>query len=172
MNILYELGEYGPLILILLSFYLLWDKHNLFFYYTVGLLVNSILNLILKGLIQEPRPEFNKKNISLARLHANDSFYQKGIPFDIYGMPSGHAQASLFSAVFIYLSLKHRNLLYFYLIFSLIICYERVATNYHTILQVIIGSITGALFGYFTYTLAKEKMKGRIREKPDDNGPV
>ena len=172
MSILYELGEYGPIILILLSWYLLWDHKNLFFYYTVGIFANSILNLILKGIIQQPRPEFNSKNVHLAKLHAKDYFYQNGIPFNMFGMPSGHSQASFFSAVFIYFSLKNINQFHFFLLYSLLICYERVITGYHSLSQVTVGAITGSAFAYFVYMLAREKIKGRIREKPDDNGPV
>ena len=171
MNILYEFGEYGPLILIFLSWYLLWNNENLFFYYNVGLFSNSVINVILKGIIQEPRPMFDNKKISLAKTNIKDYFYQNGIPFDVFGMPSGHAQMSFFTTIFIYLSLKHTNLLYFYLIYSIFICYQRVKFDYHSISQVIVGSLVGTAFGYYVYQLAREKIKGKIREKPDDNGP-
>lgn len=172
MNILYELGGYGPILLILLSWYLLWDHKNLFFYFNVGLFANSVLNLILKGIIQEPRPMFDSKKVKLMATHASDYFFQNGIPFDIYGMPSGHAQASIFITVFIYLSLKHTNLLYLCILFSLLICYQRVKFNFHSISQVIVGGIIGASFAYLVYQLAREKIKGKIREREDDYGPV
>jgi membrane-associated phospholipid phosphatase len=172
MSILYEFGEYGPIILIILSWYLLWNNSNLFFYYNVGIFGSAILNLILKGIIQEPRPMFDHKKVALAKTNAKEYFYQNGIPFDIFGMPSGHAQMSFFTTIFIYLSLKHTNLLYFYLIYSLFICYQRVKTMYHSVPQVIVGAIVGTAFGYYVYKLAMERIKGKIREKPDDNGPV
>ena len=87
-------------------------------------------------------------------------------------MPSGHAQSSIFSTVFIYLSLRQENLLYFYALFSLLIISQRVVFNYHTILQVIVGAIVGAGFAYFVYYLAREKIKGHITEKKDDDGPI
>lgn len=172
MSILYELGAYGPIILIILSWYLLWDNKNLFFYYTVGIFANSILNLIFKGIIQEPRPMFDNKKVRLLRTHGKEAFYQNGIPFDIFGMPSGHAQTSLFSTVFVYLALKKTNILYIYIPLTLLTCYQRVKFEYHTVSQIIVGSITGASFAYFVYQLAREKIKNKIREKPDDNGPV
>jgi membrane-associated phospholipid phosphatase len=172
MTILYELGAYGPIILILYSWYLLWDNKNLFFYYTVGIFANAILNLIFKGIIQEPRPMFDNKKVRLLRTHGKEAFYQNGIPFDIFGMPSGHAQASLFSTVFVYLTLKQTNILYIYIPLILLTCYQRVKFDYHTISQIIVGGITGAAFAYFVYQLAREKIKNRIREKPDDNGPI
>jgi dolichyldiphosphatase len=172
MDILYELGGYGPIILILLSWYLLFDNKNLFFYFNIGLFFNSVLNTILKGVIQEPRPMFDSKKVKLMASHAKDYFFQNGIPFDIYGMPSGHAQAAFFITVFLYLSLKHTNLLYLCIVFSLIICYQRVKFGYHSVLQVTIGSLIGSVIAYIFYQLAREKIKGKIEERKDDDGPV
>ena len=172
MSILYELGSYGPLLLIFLSWYLLWDHKNLFFYFNVGLFTNAVFNLILKGIIQEPRPMFDSKKIKLMTTHAKDYFFQNGIPFDVYGMPSGHAQAAFFMSVFMYLSLKHTNLLYLYLFFSLLICYQRVKFDYHSMSQVVVGSIVGSSFAYLVYQLAREKIKGEIHEREDDYGPI
>ena len=172
MSILYEFGAYGPIILILLSWYLLWDNKNLFFYYTVGIFANAVLNIIFKGIIQEPRPMFDDKKVRLLKTHGKEYFYQSGIPFDIFGMPSGHAQASFFSTVFIYLALKQTNLLYIYIPLTFLTCYQRVKFDYHSISQIVVGGIVGSAFGYFVYQLAIEKIKNRIREKPDDDGPI
>jgi membrane-associated phospholipid phosphatase len=172
MSVLYEFGEFGPIILIFVSWYLLWTNHNLFFYYNVGIFANAILNLILKGIIQEPRPLFDNKKIHLMKVNLKHFFYNDGIPFNIFGMPSGHAQTAFFITVFIYLSLKKNNIFYFFLLYSLFICYQRVKTEYHSIPQVVVGAFVGSAFGYFMYNLAREKIKGKIREKPDDFGPV
>ena len=172
MSILYEFGGYGPLILVFLSWYLLFDNKNLFFYFNIGLFTNSVLNTILKGIIQEPRPMFDSKKIKLLASHAKDYFFQNGIPFDIYGMPSGHAQTAFFITVFLYLSLKHKNLFYLCILFSLLICYQRVKFGFHSISQVMVGSIIGSAFAYLVYQLAREKIKGKIEERKDDNGPI
>lgn len=172
MEILYEIGKFGPIILAILSFYLLWDNSNLFFYYTIGFFVNSIINLILKGIIQEPRPIFDSQHVRLASTHMKNQFYATGIPFDIFGMPSGHAQSCLFSTTFIYLSLKRMNIIFVYILISFLSLYQRIYFNYHSISQIIVGALTGSGFGYFVYQLAREKIKGRIREKPDDYGPI
>jgi membrane-associated phospholipid phosphatase len=104
--------------------------------------------------------------------HAKDYFFQNGIPFDIYGMPSGHAQAAFFITTFLYLSLKHTNLLYLCIVFSLIICYQRVKFEFHSISQVIVGSVLGSVIAYIFYQQAREKIKGRVREREDDDGPI
>lgn len=172
MDILYELAGYGPIFLIIISWYYLWDHTNLFFYFNVGLFTNAILNVILKAIIQEPRPMFDSKKIKLLTTHARGFFFQNGIPFDIYGMPSGHAQSAFYMTVFMYLALKHTNLLYLYIIISLLICYQRVKFDYHSISQVVVGSIIGSSFAYIVNYLAREKIKGKIRERQDDYGPI
>jgi len=172
LNLFDQFGSYGPIILILLSIFILWDSHNLFFYYIVGLFVNSVLNLLIKAIIQQPRPTEYTEHFHLALTHGKRFLFNDGIPFNIFGMPSGHAQASFFSAVFVFLSTKQYNLLYFYTLFSLLIMIQRVYFNYHTILQVIVGAIVGSVFAYFVYYLAREKIKGHITEKKDDNGPI
>jgi len=82
MNILYEVGAYGPILLALLTWYLLWNRKTLFYYYTVGVVLNSILNIILKMLIQEPRPSVDAQQLELLKRHAHDYFFQNGIPFN------------------------------------------------------------------------------------------
>jgi membrane-associated phospholipid phosphatase len=172
MEFFKELFGYAPLILIITSWFVLWDNANLFFYYNIGLFTNCVLNMVLKGLIQQPRPMFDDKKVSLAKTNIKEQFYQNGIPFDIFGMPSGHSQMVFFTTTFIYLSLKHKNLFYFYLITSIIICYQRFLFNYHTITQIIVGSLIGIGYGYFVYQMAREKIKGKIRERKDDYGPI
>lgn len=172
MNILYEIGEYGPVILVFISWFLLWNNKNLFFYYNIGIFTNAIINIILKGIIQEPRPLFDQSKINLIKLHAKYHLFQNGIPFNIFGMPSGHAQAVFFSTVFIYLSLRQKNLLFIYIPLSLLTCIQRISLEYHSIFQIIVGSILGSIYSYFIYNLAREKIKGRIKEKPDDNAPI
>jgi membrane-associated phospholipid phosphatase len=167
-----EFGNFGPVILFFFSIYLLWNHDNLFFYYVVGIFLNSILNLVLKGLLQQPRPSEDITKFNLALSNGKRFLFKYGIPYDIFGMPSGHSQSLLFSTVFIYLSIKKNNILYIYLIVSLLTMIQRVIYNYHTILQVFAGAIVGVTFGYFVLNLAKEKIKGHITEKHDDYGPV
>jgi membrane-associated phospholipid phosphatase len=172
MSILFEFGEYGPILLTILSWYLLWNNKNMFFYYNVGLFANSITNIILKGIIQEPRPMYDNKKMYLLTNHAKNYFYQNGIPFNMFGMPSGHAQTSFFSTAFIYFALRHNNIFFLYLASSILTCYQRVSLDYHTIYQIIVGAIVGSSFARFVYQLAREKIKGIIKGKPDDFGPV
>jgi membrane-associated phospholipid phosphatase len=167
-----QFGTFGPQILLVQSMYLLWNNHNLFFYYTVGIFMDFILNLVLKGLFQQPRPSEDPKMFELALKHGKRFIFKDGMPYDIFGIPSGHSQSSFFSTTFVYLSLRKMNVLYIQIIVTLLTITQRVVYKHHTILQVIAGAFVGIIFGYFFNYLATQKIKGLITEKPDDYGPI
>ena len=52
------------------------------------------------------------------------------------------------------------------------ICFQRVKFDYHSIQQVAVGSIVGLFLGYMLYYMARENIKNKITEKPDDNAPI
>ena len=164
-------GIYGPVILLLLSIFLLKNKENLLFYYLAGLFLNVILNLVLKVLIKSPRPDEDPKKFELVIKNLKYTF-KDCVPFNIFGMPSGHTQNAFFSTAFIYFALRSKKLLYFYLLVSFITLFQRVISRDHTISQVIVGSIIGSIVAYYAYHMAQEKLKGRIRERKDDYGPI
>ena len=56
MKVLDFIGEFGPVILILVTVFLLRFKTNLLVYYCVGMLLKNIINTLLKVIIQQPRP--------------------------------------------------------------------------------------------------------------------
>jgi membrane-associated phospholipid phosphatase len=172
LTLFYEIGSYGPAILGISSIYLLRKKRSMFFYYIVGFFINSLLNLVLKGLIQMPRPSEDAGRFNLALTHGRRFLFKNGLPYDVFGMPSGHAQAAFYSCAFIYFSLRNMKILYGYLFLSLVTILQRVIFNYHTPLQVIVGAITGTGIGYAVYYMAKNKLVGRITEKLDDFAPV
>ena len=176
MNILIEFfdqfGSYGPLTLIFLSFYLLWNKKTLFFYYSLGIFIEAISNLILKGLFLQPRPSIDQKTFDLALQNGKRFLFKNGLPYDIFGTPSGHSQSVLFSTIFIYMALRNTKIFYVYLLISVLTMIQRVYSNHHTVLQVFVGAIIGGILGYLFYYLATQKVKGKIREKVDDFGPV
>lgn len=75
-----------------------------------------------------------------------------------FGMPSGHAQSIAFAAMFATLYLLQANDfsnkgIYIAVIwlFALYVMWSRVYIGCHTTLQVIVGALIGALFGYFCF---------------------
>ena len=167
-----KLGNNGPLILTLISFFLLWNKKNLFCYYTIGIFLSIILNLVLKGLFKMPRPSEDIKTFNLALKNGKRFIFKNGVPHDMFGMPSGHSQSVMFSTIFVFLSLKNYKILYLYLLISIITMCQRIYYNHHTLIQVIAGDMVGLFFGYLMFYLCKKNIMGLIREKKDDNAPI
>jgi len=170
-NLFYFIGNYGPIFLFLISSYLLYinNYNNYLFYFIIGYFINILLNLILKGIFRQPRPFYDTKKVTLAFKYFKDFFFQNGVPFNMFGMPSGHAQTSFYCLVFIYLIFKNTNLLFVYSLFVIIICYQRIYFGFHYFSQIIIGLIIGLFVGIIIYYNATNKIKGIIREKKDDN---
>jgi membrane-associated phospholipid phosphatase len=173
MDWIYIVGGHAPIILLFLSIYFLWNLRTVGFYYLFGFFINSILNLLLKGILRQPRPSDDFTKFDTVLRHGKSFLFKdQGIPFNIFGMPSGHLQSCVYSTVFVFLSLKRYDILFLYLVISLLSMYQRVHYSYHTFAQTLAGSLVGLLMALGVYYLVKQKVKGKIREKPDDNGPI
>ena len=170
--ILKKIGQYGPFILLLFSIFLLRNKSNLLFYYILFFGISVILNVVLKGLIQQSRPCVDPKIFQMMMKNKERYIKKSGVPYDIFGMPSGHSQSVVFSTIFIYLCLRDFKILLFYILISLITLFQRVINNHHTVLQVVIGSLAGALLGYIGYNMARINIEGKKTIKKDDYGPI
>jgi len=162
-NYIDYIGAFGPIILLVTSIILLINKNIFLYFYVGGIIINSILNFILKYIIKDPRPKEDKILIEIA---SNNG---KRISIDKYGMPSGHSQSVGFSCMFIYLVCKNMYIIWFYLAISLNTMFQRFNYNSHTIPQIIIGFLIGLLMGYVTFILAKSMLRGKISSKKDDN---
>lgn len=151
------LGENSPYLLFYISLFLLLSKNLLIFYYIIGFIINLLINMIIKYLIKEPRP--SNKYVK------NFNERVKTISVDKYGMPSGHAQSIFYSFIFIHKSFNNIYLSLFYLIICLNTLYQRVNMKYHTINQVLVGSIIGLIIGYITYIMSIKKLKENKENK-------
>lgn len=165
-------GNIGHIILFIFGTYLLWNKSTMFYYYTVGFVTCLILNLILKGIFKYPRPSEDPLEFNLVLQNGGRFVFKNGIPHDIFGMPSGHSQASMFITTYIFLTLKNKKIALIFFLLSLLIMYQRVKDNHHTLFQVLAGAIVGVGYGYLFYYFGQQKLMGKIKAKPDDNGPL
>jgi membrane-associated phospholipid phosphatase len=174
VTLLDEIGERGPIILRIITIFVLWSRKNQLIYCMIGSFVCFLLNIALKGIFQQPRPSDNTdtKTFHLALKNGKRFFFKNGIPDSIFGMPSGHTQICLFFTTFVFLSLKQYNILCVYVLISLLTAYQRVKHNHHTILQVVVGGIVGICLAYVTYILATNNIKGLIKQKLDDNALI
>lgn len=146
------LGNIILSVFFLSNIYFLYDKSKLFIVFLFGFFINEILNLLLKGIIQQPRPTENYRLFNLELLNIKRSKSKEPlISYDRYGMPSGHAQFALYSTIYIYLALKNTTVTTCYILLSLSTLYQRVVFGYHTISQVIVGAIIGLSVGYVAF---------------------
>ncbi|XP_065164373.1 dolichyldiphosphatase 1-like isoform X2 [Atheta coriaria] len=125
------------------------DLHTITFF--LGTLVSEGLNYFLKHTIQEPRP------------------MTRSSEYNEYGMPSSHAQFVWFFATyviyFVFIRLHHLNnntiienvskflIISSSVLMAVIVCFSRIYLQYHTVSQVIFGSVVGMMFATFWFTL-------------------
>ena len=166
------LGFYGPYILFVSSFFLLYNKNVLLGYYIFGFFFNILTNIFLKYIIKQPRPEQPDKpslydnsaiNKFINSLKANQG---KRIS---YGMPSKHLQMSFYSVAYIFFALRsHKYLpliMLAYLGLSIITMFQRISSYDHSPLQVAVGCIVGSIFGYGIYNMTVSRLRGKILPK-------
>jgi membrane-associated phospholipid phosphatase len=155
-------GISAPIILFIFSLFLLRNWNNYLIFYVIGFGLNNLLNIVLKILIKEPRPSNDSKFIDWSILKGNR------IGYDKYGMPSGHAQNCAFSLIFITLALNQPWITFIYAILTFICMIQRYKYKNHTIMQLIVGIMTGSLFASVVYFISTKYILGKISNKKDD----
>lgn len=153
------LGYYGPIILFVFVFLQIKTTYYATVF-TIGFVLNYLLNEALKITIKEPRPD-NPVPYDFIKGLNRSKTGSRG-----YGMPSGHVQTAMFSAVFYAFyrifnntySNSLENAIYVISVFWLVFitAYQRVKYRRHTVLQTMYGAIIGSIFAYIVYTFSKK----------------
>jgi hypothetical protein len=171
-EVLDQLGNYGTMILDLLSIYLLWDKSSSFYYYIFGQIANFILNVFLKLFFQQARPDEDNGKFEVALSNRGKSMlFHDGLPVSTFGMPAEGGQFAVFSAVFTWLTLQKTNLLCVYAVAAVFVMIHAVILRLNTILQEVVGAIVGGLLAIAVFQVTTKQLKRQIREKKDDDAP-
>ncbi len=160
------IGLYAPIILFILTLFLLRNMKIYLQFFCFGFIFNNILNIILKLIIKEPRPSKDQKAIEIGVVNG------ARISFDKFGMPSGHAQNCGYCLSFITITLNNPFITALYLLISITSLFQRYLYDNHTFLQLIIGLIIGSGVGYLTYIIGNNVITGNIKMKIDDNAPL
>jgi membrane-associated phospholipid phosphatase len=151
MNIIFDkIGFYGPLISAALNTLLLWKRTIFLIIYIFSLIVNGIINKILKLIIREPRPDGYQKN-------SFDKYGYNGA--DIYGMPSAHSQSMFFSLIYSWLVLHSVPLFIIQLFICSLTVYQRWKYKKHSPMQLFIGACIGSIFAYTVFYTTKTFLK-------------
>jgi membrane-associated phospholipid phosphatase len=144
------------LLLIFLSGPLLIRRPYLSIGFMLGYLCNVVLNLFLKWIFKQPRPnadlEFFKTSL---KIHKNNPFF---ISHNC-GMPSGHAQLAGFAMIYVILSTHSWWIWSFMIILTAVTCVQRVITQLHSVLQVLVGLVIGMITGLLGYIVITRFLK-------------
>jgi len=144
-EIIDKLGFLGPLILLCIGIYNLWNQQKYLLSYLVFFIGNTILNKILKIIIKQKRPSDGIKIM-------NEEYSGE----EIYGMPSGHAQSSFFSIAFLYFVKGSPTWLIIELFIATLTIYQRWKYKQHTLEQLFTGSFVGIGFAYLSFYITKQ----------------
>jgi len=144
MNLLYQVGYFGPIILFISTGCLmLYAKNSMSccFELFAGFYIFSMaLNHVLKQLFKQTRPRGGK---------AINKFDKTGI--DRYGMPSGHANSVMFSLIFSILYFKDFMISIIFTIIALLTVTQRLIYKKHSLKQICCGAIVGGLMAQICY---------------------
>ncbi len=163
------LGSNMPLLMILANIVLLQKKTYYQYFFVVFVIINVLLNTFLKQVIKQPRPSIDDRTFQLMMKKSERFVRKHGMPYDIFGMPSGHAQSTFFSTVYNYMVFRDARMSAVFLFFCLWTMFQRVLFNHHTIAQVVAGAAVGAAFAYLVFELARKNIGGKFTAKKEDN---
>ena len=137
------------LIILSLAFLKNISKPNLYIAVLIWQFASHLLNVVIKNTLKLPRPdskpeEFNEMRNTLTwknylTLHRN------------FGMPSGHAQATVSELTFISLYFKNPWLTTFALLQTGLTLWQRYTTRRHSVKQLAAGSLIGVVVGVLFY---------------------
>jgi len=148
--------KYGNYVLFVLSVIFLRNKKTYLWFYIIGYVLNYIFNSFLKLLFKQPRPD---ENMKLFELEMNKRDYIDWREYQRFGMPSGHAEETAYSLIYIIMVLQNTKIIALFFIITLFTIFQRIYTKRHTIAQVSVGSILGLLIGYLFYYLAYKNIQ-------------
>jgi membrane-associated phospholipid phosphatase len=132
------IGYYGPIILFSMTFYSLIERTPYLLVFTIGSVLNTFLNTLLKTIFREPRPKGQIPFIDHDDL----------IGAQQYGFPSGHAQASFYSLAFLFFSNGPISVIYFMAVITFLTLYQRWKYRRHSLKQLAFGSLIGGSFAW------------------------
>lgn len=140
------IGHYGPIITFSVTFYSLLSRTKYLYVFVIGSIANNYINMFLKNAFRELRPKNPVKFIDSNQL----------INKNYYGLPSGHAQNTLFSLTFLYLLKAPISFTYSMLCVTILTLYQRWKYRRHDVKQIVIGAFIGVFFAWIIVFMTKK----------------
>jgi len=138
------IGYFGWQIAAIYAFIVLYSIHSLYaIYFFIVFSIFGLLNKFTKYWFISPRPKNCIKFLATEQCKEGAN-----------GMPSGHAQFTVFSLTVAYLFTY--DYLFQSIALFLITIVQRVVYHNHTILQLLVGSIIGFVLGICFYNIINE----------------
>jgi membrane-associated phospholipid phosphatase len=140
INLLFALGYFSEFIMLIIVIFVMYPNLLDMIFYLFFLVINGLLNVTLKSIIKQPRPEeYTKFLYSEHRSRKHPA----------YGMPSGHSQNVFYSITYLYLTAKDWiEWLPVGLLMATLMVIERYIFHNHTLLQLFAGALLGIIFGF------------------------
>lgn len=163
MKKLFEnIGGYLGIVQGLIILFFIHDKFKsleIMTLYSIGFLLQMMFNAWLKTVIKQKRPSITNKDIKTATSKGSNVIMRDGLPYEIYGMPSGHATLSTYSTVFSRLVINNNYLNMLNIFLLVVTLIHRYVYNHHTLMQILVGTIIGLTTTYFyvKYVVKKDK---------------
>jgi membrane-associated phospholipid phosphatase len=146
------LGYLGPnILLFLILFGIFLQKQRSPYPYLIVIgwqMLSHLFNVILKNTIRAPRPD-SDKDPQFA--HLKPTLLNYMTIHRHYGMPSGHAQATISELIFIAFYFKKPWLTAIALLQTALTLWQRYKTRRHSIEQLAMGSAVGSVVGLLFY---------------------
>ncbi len=146
------IGYFGPAIIFAYVIIHVYKRQGLMILYVIIAFLNMKLNHLMKKFIGEKRPMGEKHLFPNADRNGARKF----------GMPSGHAQGSAFNAAFAYMVSPTVWTLLFVMFVWAVTMWQRHEYRNHTWMQLIAGSIVGAIMGYYAYKICIHLLESRM----------
>lgn len=150
MMIFDYIGHYGPIITFSVTFYSLVNRMKYLCVFVIGSMINHTINLLLKHIFKEERPTnplpfIDSNNVS-----------NELIKYNYYGLPSGHAQSTLFALTFMYLTNANMYFLYTMSCVTILTLYQRWKYRRHDMKQILFGAFLGMFFAWVLIYMTKK----------------
>ena len=135
--------------LVVLAIYLTSPRHSkskngwLVFVLIPAVIVSAIIIEIIKTVVDIPRPCAGLDDCS-----SGSSF------------PSRHAATMFILATAVFLNVKNFKIRTAFIVLAILVSYSRVALNYHTYLDIIVGSLLGVFVVYIINLIYRKKIQG------------
>ena len=166
-KVLSTLGYQGPNILLVAILIIFLYNHitNPYLYLAVIVwqITSHLLNVVIKNTLRMPRPDSQAEEF--AKVKKSVSFKNYLTIHREFGMPSGHAQATVSEFTFLALITHYLNLNPLIttaaLVQVLVTFWQRYTTRRHSAMQLLAGSLIGIVVGiaFYIYYLKAFKEK-------------